>query len=79
VTKPPPLPPRKPPAKLSRSRARNPVPSPGAYAGEEEPTRPQGIEFRVALLAKYFRLCAPEDQAYLIQQAERLAARNAKT
>lgn len=82
TVKPPPLPqppPRKPPAKLSRSRARNPVPSPGVYAGEEEPTRPQGIEFRVALMARYFRLCSPEDQAHLLLEAERWAARNAKT
>ena len=78
MTKPPPLPPRKPPAKLSRSRARNPVPSPGAYAGEEEPTRPQGIEFAIALLARYYREMAPEDRVTLMRNAEQWAARNKK-
>lgn len=67
--KPPPLP-RKP-----RSRPRNPAPD----FGDEEPTRPQGIEFRVALLARYFRLCSSEDQAQLILEAERWAERNNKT
>ena len=47
------------------------------YAGEEDPTRPQGIEFRAALLVKYWKLAAAEDQAYLIRLAEQLAARNA--
>jgi hypothetical protein len=72
TAKPPPLPPRQ----LSRSRARHPVPSPSVYTTDEEPTKRQGIEFRVALLAKYFRECAPEDQAYLLQLAEGYAARN---
>jgi hypothetical protein len=78
VDKPPPLPPRKPPTKLSRSRARNPIPSPAAYSDEEEITRPQGIEFRAAPLAQYFAQCSREGQDQLILEAERWAARNSK-
>jgi hypothetical protein len=39
---------------------------------------PLSIEFRVALMARYFRACSPDDQAQLLLEAERWAARNAK-
>lgn len=67
VDKPPPLPPRKP-----RSRPAS------AFPEGEEPTKPTGMQFRVALLARYFAQCSPEDQDQLILEAERWAARNTK-
>ena len=61
---------------MTESRTPKGKPPPLPYAGEEDPTRPQGIEFRAALLVKYWKDCAAEDQAYLIRLAERLANRN---
>lgn len=46
---------------------------------DEEPTRPQGIQFEVALLARYYREMASEDRVYVMRLAESYAARNAKT
>jgi|GEM_PF-4161558 len=51
----------------------------GGFPEDEEVTRPQSIEFRAALLVRYFKDCAPEDQDYLIQCAERYANRNRKS
>ena len=59
-------------------RPRKPVPASEVFTSDEEPTRPTGIEFQVALLARYYCACAPQDRLYLMRQAERFAARNVK-
>lgn len=45
---------------------------------DEEPTRPNGVEGRAAILVGAFKLCAREDQDYLIRLAEGYAERNQK-
>jgi hypothetical protein len=73
MTKPPPLPPRKPtPPRLH-------VPELDIFGGDELPTERQGRAYYDRLLLRYAWEMAPEDRVTLMRNAEQWAARNRKT
>lgn len=49
------------------------VGDPGVYSDDEEPTRPNGMAARSAMLVSDWSACEPEQQAFLERTARRLA------
>lgn len=56
---------------------RKPPPLPNAFPPDPK-TPPQGIEYRAAMLVKFWAGCDEYDRAYLMGLAEKMCARNAK-
>ena len=78
---PPPKPPRRDSSqsvRLAQILAGERAPIRESFPDEEPPTERKGIEFQVALLAKYYREMAGEDRVYLMRLAESFADRNRK-
>lgn len=79
----PPTKPGRPPPLPARRHSPSPFSEPnpdagGAFPDSEAPTTPKGLEFQVALLAKYFGEMAPEDRQRILWEAEHYADRNRK-
>lgn len=50
-----------------------PIPGPENFSDDEEPTRPDGRAAQCAILVSDWNVCEPEQRAFLLRTARRLA------